>query len=131
MSSSPFNPSELVARAAAVLRRARASYAPQRIRAGSIEIDCDARSVTIWGVDGIPCTIEVTITQFRLLEHLARASPRVLGRGELLEACLPEGDALERTVDSHLSKLRGKLELAGAGGLLECVRGVGYRLAAR
>ncbi|OZA75258.1 MAG: hypothetical protein B7X77_07515, partial [Caulobacter sp. 39-67-4] len=38
------------------------------------------------------------------------------------------GDALERTVDSHLSKLRRKLETAGATGFLESVRGVGYRL---
>jgi two-component system response regulator AdeR len=47
---------------------------------------------------------------------------------ELLGTCLPEGEALERTVDSHLSKLRKKLEAFGVMGIPANVRGVGYRL---
>lgn len=127
----PFNPAELVARAAAVLRRARSQSVPQRLRVGPIEIDCDAHLVSVLSNEQSPRPVETTITQFRLLEHLARASPRVVGRGALLDACLPEGEALERTVDSHLSKLRRKLEMAGADGLLESVRGIGYRLSVR
>lgn len=127
----PFNPAELVARSAAVLRRARSQSVPQRLRIGMIEIDCDAHLVSVSAGEGPRRLIETTITQFRLLEYLARASPRVVGRGALLDACLPEGEALERTVDSHLSKLRRKLEMAGAGDVLESVRGVGYRLSAR
>ncbi|KPF54849.1 chemotaxis protein CheY [Novosphingobium sp. AAP1] len=127
----PFNPAELVARSAAVLRRARSQSVPQRLRIGVIEIDCDAHLVSVSAGEGPRRLIETTITQFRLLEYLARASPRVVGRGALLDACLPEGEALERTVDSHLSKLRRKLEMAGAGDVLESVRGVGYRLSAR
>ena len=72
--------------------------------------------------------LALTITEFRLLAHMARAPKRVFTRAELLAACLPEGETLERTVDSHLSKLRKKVEGAGATGLLESVRGVGYRL---
>ena len=49
-------------------------------------------------------------------------------REELLNACLPEGDTLDRTVDSHMSKLRKKLELAGLYGVPESIRGMGYRL---
>ncbi|MGH1559551.1 winged helix-turn-helix domain-containing protein [Caulobacter segnis] len=43
---------------------------------------------------------------------------------------MPDSDALERTVDSHVSNLRRKLEAAGAVGFVVNVRGVGYRLAA-
>lgn len=126
----PFNPSELVARAAAVLRRARSQSVPRRLGVGPIGIDCDAHVVTVT-TDGRARTVETTFTQFKLLERLVRASPRVVGRAELIESCLPESEALERTVDSHLSKLRRKLAEAGATGLLESVRGVGYRLAAK
>ncbi|MFD2500088.1 winged helix-turn-helix domain-containing protein [Rhizorhabdus histidinilytica] len=60
---------------------------------------------------------------------MARAPKRAFSRGELLDACLPGGEALERTVDTHLSKLRRKLEDAGATGFVNNVRGVGFRLA--
>jgi two-component system response regulator AdeR len=53
---------------------------------------------------------------------------RVFERSELVDACLPEGEALDRTVDSHVSNLRRKLAAAGADGMLVGVRGVGYRL---
>jgi two-component system response regulator AdeR len=62
---------------------------------------------------------------------MARRPNKAFSRAELLDACLPsEGDAIERTVDSHVSKLRKKLEAAGGRGWLEGVRGVGYRLTA-
>jgi two-component system response regulator AdeR len=73
--------------------------------------------------------IPLTLTEFRLLAHMARAPTRVFTRGELVDACLPGGDALDRTVDSHASNLRKKLEQAGARGMMSGVRGVGYRLA--
>jgi two-component system response regulator AdeR len=57
-----------------------------------------------------------------------REPNRVFSRNELLDACFPEGDTLPRTVDSHISKLRKKLDDAGASGLLQNVRGFGYRL---
>ena len=123
----PFNPAELVARAHAVLRRSRRQTRTRLIRIGPLEIDHDSHLVTVNRNDR-QCLIDVTATQFRLLTRLAEATPRVLARGELLEACMPEGDVLERTVDSHLSKLRRKLDDAGVGAMLESVRGVGYRL---
>lgn len=51
----------------------------------------------------------------------------MFSRAELLVSCVPEGDAPERMVDSHLSKLRKKLDSVGILGTPVCVRGVGYR----
>ena len=61
---------------------------------------------------------------------MARAPTKVFSRSELVDACLPGGDALDRTVDSHVSNLRKKLEQADVAGMLAVVRGVGYRLRA-
>ena len=55
---------------------------------------------------------------------------QVFTRAELTEACFPNQDVAGRTVDSHVSHLRRKLEGADAAGLLTNVRGVGYRLEA-
>ena len=78
--------------------------------------------------DGLASPLNLTLTEFRLLAHLARTPRRVCSRLELLEACLPEGNTLERTVDSHVSKLRKKLEEAGVTNMPVSLRGVGYRL---
>lgn len=53
---------------------------------------------------------------------------QVFSRSELVDACLPESDALERTVDSHISNLRKKLSEASVSAMLAGIRGVGYRL---
>ncbi len=124
----PFNPIEVVARAKAVLRRAGLSQAGVMIRAGALTIDLDSYQVRI-DKDGVPVTLSLTLTEFRLLAHLARTPTKVFSRSELVDACLSGSDALDRTIDSHLSKLRKKLEQAGAEGMLASIRGVGYRLA--
>ena len=59
---------------------------------------------------------------------MSQAPYKVFTRSELMNHCLPDGDALERTVDSHISKLRRKLEDHHQTNLLINVRGVGYRL---
>jgi len=126
----PFNPSEVVARVGAVLRRALPAVGQGAIiRVGDVEIDEDQHVVYACPA-GARHAIVTTATEFRLLARMARSPSRVFSRSELRVACLPEGDALERTVDSHLSKLRKKLEDAGIQGMLSSVRGVGYRLAA-
>lgn len=125
----PFNPSEVAARARAVLRRTGGGSSAQMLRVGPIEIDLESHLATVLTEEG-PVRPTLTLTEFRLLVHMARAPMRVFGRGDLIDACLPGGEALERTVDSHLSKLRRKLEEAGAPGLVNNVRSVGYRLAA-
>lgn len=124
----PFNPIEVVARAKAVLRRAGLSQAGATIRAGDLTIDLDSYQVKI-EKDGTTTPLSLTLTEFRLLAHLARTPTKAFSRSELVDACLPGSDALDRTIDSHLSKLRKKLEQAGGEGMLTSIRGIGYRLA--
>lgn len=126
----PFNPLEVVARAKAVLRRTKGRDTRQLFRVGPLTIDPCAYRASIERSSG-STVLELTRTEFRLLAHMAGSPNRVFERSELVDACLPEGEALERTVDSHISNLRRKLSLAGANWLLDGVRGVGYRLSDR
>jgi two-component system, OmpR family, response regulator AdeR len=120
----PFSPLEVVARVKAVLRRVSQTQAPKGpVRISNLEIDSTAMTVRV-GIN----RLDLTLTEYRLLEHLARHPNRTFSRNELLEACLPESEALERVVDAHLGNVRKKLEVAGAPKLLETVRGVGYRV---
>lgn len=125
----PFNPAEVAARVSAVLRRTRAQAQQHAgvLECGPLEIDLERHQVRVLG-GASSRVLTLTLTEFRLLAYLARTPQRVVSRFELLEACLPERDALERTVDSHLSKLRRKLEDAGVSGMPFNVRGVGYHL---
>lgn len=127
----PFNPAEVVARVQAVLRRCGGeggARSPRVLRFGPLRIDLEGHQALIETAEGNSLPLDLTLTEYRLLVHLARMPKRVFTRMELLEACLPEGEALERTVDSHLSKLRKKLEAQGIAGVPTNVRGVGYRL---
>lgn len=127
----PFNPAEVVARVQAVLRRTRASApsATQVLRVGAFQIDLDSHEASVLR-DGQTQTLDLTLTEFKLLACLMRAPKRAFSRAELLESCLPEGDTLERTVDSHVSKLRKKLEALDIQGVPASVWGVGYRFGA-
>lgn len=124
----PFNPSEVVARVQAVLRRTRASApaATQMLRVGPFQIDLDSHEASVFR-NGQAQTLDLTLTEFKLLACLMRAPKRAFNRAELLESCLPEGDTQERTVDSHVSKLRKKLEALSIQGVPASVWGVGYR----
>lgn len=123
----PFNPAEVVARTKAVLRRAAASAGQRLIRVQSLEVDLESHLARVrYGSHGNWLTL--TPSEFRILAHMARYPNRAFSRSELVDACLPGRDALARTVDSHVSKLRRKLDLAGAPGMITVVRGVGYRL---
>lgn len=123
----PFNPLEVVARAKAVLRRSNGKSNRQVLRVGPLAVDAEAHTALVDGPAG-PVALELTRTEFRLLSHMAAYPNRVFERSELVDACLPEGEALDRTVDSHVSNLRRKLTSAGADRLLSGVRGVGYKL---
>jgi two-component system, OmpR family, response regulator AdeR len=126
----PFNPMEVVARVKAVLRRTHSAQGDQAIiRVGMVEIDTVCYMVDV-NQGSANIRLELTLTEYRLLEHMARAPRRVFSRAELVDACMPESEALERTVDSHVSNLRRKLSEAGAAGHCAVVRGVGYRLLA-
>ena len=126
----PFNPAEVVARVRAVLRRSQPRPASEAapIRVGALEINLEAHSAMVYDTQGRSKSLSLTLTEFRLLSTLAAQPKRCFSRLYLIENCLPESDALERVIDSHLSKLRRKLELAGQQELIETVRGIGYRL---
>ena len=123
----PFNPRELLARIHAVLRRGRAATARgNRLSVGRLEIDLDAREVSVAGRRPL-----LTAYEFELLAVLARAAGRVLSREQLLDAL--KGSAYEpfdRSIDVHISKLRGKLEAnPKEPRYIKTVRGAGYVLA--
>ena len=124
----PYHPGEVVARVQAVLRRSRKDDAREDIlRWQGLEVDVAAIVATV-SHSGEPASIlDLTPTEFSLLATLMRAPVRPFSRQYLLERCLPESEALERVVDTHIYNLRKKLEGAGVSGVLVNVRGVGYR----
>ncbi|AYA62771.1 response regulator [Alteromonas sp. RKMC-009] len=126
----PFNPAEVVARVSAVLRRTMtvADVATSTvISIPPLEINTDDFTVKVKTLtyEGL---LQPTLTEFRILLEMARKPSKVFTRSTLLEQCLPENETLERTVDSHISKLRKKLEKCGVEGFMVGVRGVGYKL---
>ncbi|MCG6403264.1 response regulator [Vibrio fluvialis] len=125
----PFNPAEVVERVLAVLRRASSEPKEsntQVLNVAPFHINLETYEVFIHNSNRKP--LSLTMTEFKLLVQLAKAPRRVFSRAELLSYCLPESDALERTVDSHMSKLRKKLEILGVEGIPSVLRGAGYRL---
>jgi two-component system response regulator AdeR len=125
----PFNANEVVARVKAVLRRSTGDPAPSVIRFGGIEVDVSAYCVHVVR-DEERRLVPLTLSEYRIVAHLIRRPTQVFDRSAILEACLPENDALLRTVDTHVANIRRKFEVAGEAGLLSAVRGVGYRFSA-
>ncbi len=121
----PFEPRELLARIRAVLRRRGEGAAPagQQLRFGSLEIDRDARTVSIG-----PDLCDLTSYQFDLLVALAERAGRVLTRDQIMEAVRGrELDAFDRSIDVHMGRIRAAIELdAKNPKRILTVRGVGY-----
>ena len=121
--SKPFSPKELVLRVGAILRRlaAPAVAAGNRLSAGPIVLDRAAHRVNVQDQD-----VELTATEFKLLERLIERRDRVQTRTQLLESVWQaQPDIQTRTVDMHVQRLRAKL--GEAGDWIETVRAVGYR----
>lgn len=124
----PFNPRELVARIRAILRRMEPAPDDARCRraVGSLVVDLDGRTVT--GADG--SDIELTSAEFDLLACFVTRPGRVLSRDQLMDWTRGRrADALDRTIDVQLSRLRKKIE-TGDQSLIKTVRNVGYVLSA-
>jgi two-component system phosphate regulon response regulator OmpR len=120
----PFEPRELLARIRAVLRRHTATdTSTQLLQFGSLQIDRDARTVT---VADQPC--ELTSYQFDLLVALAERAGRVLTRDQIMEAVRGrELDAFDRSIDVHMGRIRAAIEHdAKNPKRILTVRGVGY-----
>jgi two-component system phosphate regulon response regulator PhoB len=122
----PFSPRELRARIKSVLRRRAPEAAQEPLEAGALRLDPVTHRVTS---EGRP--VHLGPTEFRLLRFLMARPERVHSRAQLLDQVW--GDQVyieERTVDVHIRRLRLALEPHGQEGLIETVRGAGYRLAA-
>lgn len=125
----PYHPGEVVARVQAVLRRSQQSQMPaaETLRWAGLVVDPVALTAVVDSDGASPRRLDLTPTEFSLLVTLMRAPTRPFTRLFLLEHCLPESDALERVVDTHVYNLRRKLEAAGISDVLPAVRSVGYR----
>jgi two-component system, OmpR family, phosphate regulon response regulator PhoB len=122
----PFSPRELLARIKAVLRRRAPELTDDMVQLGGLKLDPASHRVT-----GNGERIELGPTEFRLLHFLMTHSERVHSRTQLLDQVW--GDHVfveERTVDVHIRRLRKALEPTELDGLVQTVRGTGYRFSA-
>jgi DNA-binding response OmpR family regulator len=122
----PFDSKELVSRVRAVLRRYKGNPAtPHSIKIGDLNIDNERR--TVQRGDTI---IELTSTEFDLLQFLAESPGRVYTRMQLLDEIQGEAyEGYERTIDSHIKNLRKKIELdPNHPKYIITIHGAGYKL---
>ncbi len=121
----PFSPRELVLRIKKLLARVKMAEEPISVlQFGTLAIDVPRHRVTVAGT-----AIELTATEFKLLEILARRRGRVQTRERLLQDVWGYDNPIDsRTVDTHMRRLREKI--GAAADYLETIRGVGYRFKA-
>lgn len=118
----PFSPKELVLRVQAVLRRS-APHTPTQDALTVEGLRVDPNAHRVW-IDQREVTL--TATEFKLLLELMTHKGRVLSRDRLLDRVWGyQFEGYARTVDTHIRRLRQKLE--GYAGFVETIRGVGYR----
>jgi two-component system, OmpR family, response regulator len=130
--SKPFSPRELVARVRAVLRRAtsappqeerQAKHEPRLLVRGPLELDLDAHAVR-WREQ----SIVLTVTEFGILRTLLGYPGKVFTRDELMNGAYDDSTVVsDRTIDSHVRRVRQKFEQVGADPI-RTVFGVGYQL---
>ena len=123
--SKPFSPRELVARVKAVLRRSSGQRLPTNIMTvGPVLLNREAHTVT---VNGVP--LDLTRTEFALLDTLMQNAGRTLNRLQLIEQALGYSyDGYDRTIDAHIRNLRLKLEPEPRNPrYVVTVYGVGYK----
>jgi two-component system, OmpR family, response regulator AdeR len=124
----PFNTQEVVARVGAVLKRTRGFAGSVVIRHDEIEVQLDSHMAFASTEKG-RVQLPLTATEFRLLVCLLKSPFKAFDRASLLDACLPDSEALDRTIDTHVANLRRKLGECGHEGYITTVRGIGYRFA--
>ncbi|WP_349863493.1 response regulator transcription factor [Leifsonia sp. WHRI 6310E] len=116
----PFSPRELVARVRGLVRRSSGTPAAESRRLGPVSLDAGRRRVE---VDGR--RVDLTATEFDLLDHLMSQPGHVFTREQLLSSVWGVADySSSRTVDVHVAQLR--MKLGEAAGVVRTVRGVGY-----
>ena len=125
----PFSPRELAARVRAVLRRAARDYTDNAslvVSCAPFSVDLRARSASVDGKE-----MRLTPTEFRILVLLVKRPDRTFTRDEIIDHVFSDDyEGFDRTVDTHVSSLRRKLdaEVEGSARRIETVYGTGYRL---
>lgn len=115
----PFSPREVVARVRVALRHSQPAVAADMLTMGEVALDRSSRRVT---VSGVP--VDLTATEFDLLEYLMAHPSRVFSREQLLSEVWGYAAMVgTRTVDVHVAQVRAKLAEASP---IRTVRGVGY-----
>lgn len=121
----PFRIRELVARVKSILRRyAMKNHGDETLRIGPLSINPPSYEVSVDSQK-----IDLTTTEFKILETLAEAEGKVFTRDQLLKRKTLWGDervVFDRTIDVHIKNLREKL--GSAGKMIKTVRGIGYKL---
>jgi two-component system, OmpR family, response regulator BaeR len=120
----PFSPREVVARVKAVLRRSRRDAVPQE----GLTLDDAAYKASIAGHD-----LDLTAVEYQLLKVLAAHPGRIYSRDQLIDAMYRDERVVsDRTVDSHIKKIRRKIAAVLPGReLIHSLYGVGYKYESR
>ena len=121
----PFSPRELVARVNAILKRtlARPEAAKKELAKGLLRLDTERYSA-IWD----DTAMVLTATEFMLLATLLSRPEKVYTRDELMDGAYEGITVSDRTIDSHIRRIRQKLADAGAANIIETLHGIGYKL---
>ncbi len=120
----PFDFEELMARLLALARRPILGPSPTKLLVGDLEMDLVARTVRRSGE-----AIDLQPREFRLLEYLLRSEGRVVTRRMLLEQVWEYNfDPKTNIVETHISRLRTKIDRGRTPALIQTVRGAGYAL---
>ncbi len=117
----PFALEELVARLHALLRRGIVPDGPRRLRVGVVVVDVDGR--TVHRGDR---AVDLTPTEFAILELLAATPGRVITRERIVDAVWDDVEVGPNALEQHVAGLRRRLEVDGAPRVVHTVRGVGY-----
>ena len=124
----PFSARELLARIRAVLRRSREDDEDGSVSVGGLRIDGAAHRVFARNGGGDDQPVQIGPTEYRLLHFFMTHAERVYSRTQLLDHVWGGSVYVEeRTVDVHIRRLRKTLEPHGLDGMVQTVRGSGYR----
>lgn len=121
----PFSPREVVARVKAVLRRMLPHAQGRHLESGPIVLDETRHEAKIGGR-----VLDLTMSEFRLLQVLISSPGRVFSRDELLSRVQGyEGEGYDRTIDSHIKNLRKKIAARLPGReVITTIYGLGYKM---
>lgn len=121
----PFSPRELVARINAILKRttAKPQTATKPLKKGFLEVDMESYTA-FWREKPVP----LTATEFMLLTTLLSRPEKVYARDEIMDGAYQDIIVSDRTIDSHIRRIRHKFAALGAESIIETMHGVGYKV---